>query len=64
MYSGPELQPEIKDLVDQLETVPFKQLTEYGEGEYGLGQAEYSETKENLMQLLDAYDDSQDLMVE
>lgn len=52
MYTGPELVPEIAQIIKQFENAPFRQLTEYSEG---FSQTEYLETKEDLWRLHDAF---------
>ncbi|KAI8145038.1 tubulin domain-containing protein [Fennellomyces sp. T-0311] len=64
MYTGPELCPEIDNLVKQVESAPFRQMSDYSEGKYGLAYADYLELKEGLMHLSDAYSEDTELMLE
>lgn len=52
MYTGPELRPELLQVIKQFENAPLRQLTEYSEG---FTQADYLETKEDLWRLHDAF---------
>lgn len=64
MYTGSDLSPGIEQLAQRLQSVPFKQMTEYTEGDYGMSYSDLLEVKEDMMHLLDVYTNDDDVMLE
>ncbi|CDS11095.1 hypothetical protein LRAMOSA03359 [Lichtheimia ramosa] len=64
MYTGSELSPGIEQLAQRLQSMPFKQMTEYTEGDYGMSYSDLLEVKEDMMYLLDVYTNDDDVMLE